>query len=97
MKTKFALLLTTLALALPAFAGNRDAAAFALRANADQSASVGTSNSSDVKYVTVSNGKGGTVIVAQRDNSTATTSIALSKSSKGDSCGSGSCSSCAKR
>jgi len=81
-----------MALALPAFAGNRDAAAFAQRANVDQSATAGTSNSSDVKYVAVSNGKGGTVIVAQRDNSSAATSIALSKSSKGDSC-----SSCAKR
>jgi putative hemolysin len=85
MKTKLALLLTTMALALPAFADNRNPADFAARPNAQNAASA-TVASSDVKYVPVSNGKGGTVLVAQRDNSGAAASIALTKSSKGDSC-----------
>jgi hypothetical protein len=88
MKTKLAFLLTAMALTLPAFADNRNPADFAVRANAQNDTSA-TVAASGVKYVPVSNGKGGTVLVAQRDNSSAAASIALTKSSK-----SGSCSSC---
>jgi len=95
MKTKFALLLTTMAFAFPAFADNRNPAAFAQRAAAEQNAQPTTVASSDVKYVPVSNGKGGMVLAPQRDNSSVAASIALSKSSKNDGCSS--CKSCTKR
>jgi hypothetical protein len=96
MKTKLALLFTTMALALPAFADNRNPAYFAQRAAAEQNNQATTVvASSDVKYVPVSNGKGTVTLVPQRDNSSAAASIALSKSSaKGDSCSSCNSGSC---
>lgn len=86
---KHTLLLSALALVgvTTAVAGPSDAAAFALRHANSQSSSTRTVAASDVKYVTTSNNKGGTTITSVRDSEA--TSIALMKSSKGDSCCSG--------
>jgi hypothetical protein len=90
---KLTLLLLALT-AVTAYADNRNPADQAARfaRESRQEPANGTSNATDVQYVTASNGKGGTVVVAQRDQSTA--SIALTKS--GSSCNSGSCSSCSR-
>lgn len=98
MKNKFALLLTTLAIAGASslVAGPSDSAAFALRAAMERNAAPATTNSGEVKYVTTTNTKGGTSIVQVRDDDA--TSIALTKSSKGSSCSSCSSGACqAKR
>jgi hypothetical protein len=88
------LLLALTGLTTVTYADNRNPAEQAIRfaRESRQEAQNGTSNATEVQYVAVSNGKGGTLIVAQRDPSSAPmSSIALSKS--GASCSSGSCSS----
>ncbi len=88
---KLTLLFLAIAGITTAYADNRNPADMAARfaRESRQEPANGTSNATDVQYVPVSNaGKGSTVVVAQRDQSTA--SIALTKS--GSSCKGGSCS-----
>ena len=98
MKTKLTLLVGTLALAGMSYAGPSDAAAFAIRhaqenaGNTPAPAVAAATNSSSFTYVPASNGKGGTVLVASRDE--AVTNIALVKSSNKTSCDGAAC--CAK-